>query len=159
MISICKGEHPSIYSSKDHHGCMHAHWKSLKHWTTAQHKSNQHWQAHSFGPILFEARQTAESIGPHHKQHAQQTTPEQTQIWTGLAGKKAAQRQPQIQRQNLFETLETECWNKISVETLKTGQSQSFGGIHHTYNTKIISPFPMSCSTWNYFVEVAVGFN
>lgn len=45
-----------------------------------QRKCNQHWQAHSFGPVLFEARQTPESIGPNHKQHAQQTTPEQTQI-------------------------------------------------------------------------------
>ena len=49
-------------------------------WTSARHKCNPYWQAHSFGPVLFEAHQTPESIGPHHKQHAQQTTPEQTQI-------------------------------------------------------------------------------
>lgn len=43
--------------------------------------------AHSFGPVLFEARQTRESIGPHHKQHAEQTTTEQTQSWAGLVWK------------------------------------------------------------------------
>ena len=39
---------------------------------------NLQWHAHSFGPLLFEARQTPESTGPHHKQHVPQTTPEQT---------------------------------------------------------------------------------
>lgn len=79
-MSIHKRGNLCIRASVHIYGRVYAHSESPKRWTTAQHKCNQHWQAHSFGPVLFEARQTPESIGPNHKQHAQQTTPEQTQI-------------------------------------------------------------------------------
>ena len=38
-----------------------------------------------FWPVLFEVRQTPESIGLYCKQHTQQTTPEQTQNLNGLS--------------------------------------------------------------------------
>lgn len=68
-----------IYASAPGHGVCFC---TLRFTVTRNRSSaqcNPYQPAHSFGPVLFEARQTRESIGPHHKQHAQQTTTEQTQ--------------------------------------------------------------------------------